>query len=594
MFRNGLHSQRQRIPAGAFVPGIALQRKQKVDLVMDTHTLQVVIGGEAGQGLVTVGELLARSLVRSGRHILVTQTYMSRIRGGHNTFSIRVGAAPVIAPQVPIDVLVALDVNTARLHRDEVLKADGVVVIDASAATEAVRCVSVPFKELADQKYKNIVALGVVAALLGLDKSVVSEAVAAYFDSKDATVEEANHNAVDAAYAWAESAPRLIPKLAQADTSVSRLMLNGNDALALGALAGGVKFCAFYPMSPSTSIALNLVKHADTMGLIVEQAEDEIAAINMAIGASFAGSRSMTVTSGGGFALMTEGVSLAAMTETPVVVVVAQRPGPATGLPTRTEQADLDFVLHAGHGEFPRAIFAPGSIEECFELMHRALALADASQGPVFLLTDQFLADSYRDVLPFKLNGEAALERPPQIPSPELYQRYALTASGVSPRRIPGASQDLVVADSDEHDEDGHITEDLKLRTKMVEKRLRKMKVLTDNVVAPEYDGSEAPDILLLNWGSTKGAVNEAAAGMRATGQNVATLHFSQVWPLVPAQFLHRLRGARRVVCVEGNALGQFARLIRRESGFTVGSLVSRYDGLPLTPEQISEGLNHA
>ncbi len=560
---------------------------------MDPHTLQVVIGGEAGQGLVTVGELLARSFVRSGYHILVTQNYMSRIRGGHNTFSIRVSVAPVAAPQEPIDVLVALDADTVRLHREDVMHADGVVVIDDSAAAEAGRWVRVPFKKLADPKYENVAALGVVAALLGLDKPVVSEAVVAYFGSKDTIVVEANRTAVDAAYAWAATAPRLIRKLAPADASAARLMLNGNEALALGALAGGVKFCAFYPMSPSTSIVLNLVKHADAMGLIVEQAEDEIAAINMAIGASFAGSRSMTATSGGGFALMTGGVSLAAVTETPVVIVVAQRPGPATGLPTRTEQADLEFVLHAGHGEFPRAVFAPGSIQACFELMRRTFALAEASQGPVFLLTDQFLADSYRDVPAFRLDDAAARVLPPQEPSPEPYRRYALTASGVSPRRIPGVSRDLVVADSDEHDEAGHITEDLKLRAKMVAKRLRKLKVLTDNVVAPAYDGGDAPDILLMNWGSTQGAVDEAAERMRAEGRSVGTLHFSQVWPLVPAQFLDRLRGARRVVCVEGNAMGQFSRLIRRESGFTVGGLVTRYDGLPFTPEYIIEGLSH-
>ena len=290
---------------------------------------------------------------------------------------------------------------------------------------------------------------------------------------------------------------------------------------------------------------------------------------------------------------MTEGVSLAGMTEVPVVIVVAQRPGPATGLPTRTEQADLEFVLHAGHGEFPRAIFAPGSIEECFELMSRTFALAEASQGPVFLLTDQFLADSYRDVMPFKLNEAAAPEGTPQEEAAGYYQRYAITDSGVSPRRIPGAGLELVVADSDEHDEAGHITEDLALRAKMVEKRLRKAKILTDNIVPPEYSGEDAPELLLLNWGSSKGAVKEAASRMRAGGKSVGTLHFSQVWPLAPVQFLERLQGARRVVCVEGNAMGQFSRLIRRETGFVVDRLISRYDGLPITPDYIMEELDH-
>lgn len=560
---------------------------------MYAQMLHVVIGGEAGQGLVTIGELLARSFLRSGYHIFVTQNYMSRIRGGHNTFSIRVGTDPLGAPQNRIDVLVALDEDTVRLHKKEMASGVGVMIFDEAVVCDGVSCVPVPFKKLADLKYTSVAGLGVVAALLGLDKSVVSEAVAAYFGSKDSDDSRANIAAVDAAYGWAGTVTQPLRKLPPVAGSVPRLLLNGNEALALGALAGGVKFCAFYPMSPATSIMVNLARYAQETGVIVEQAEDEISAINMAIGASFSGNRSMTATSGGGFALMTEGVSLSAMTETPVVIVVAQRPGPATGLPTRTEQGDLEFVLHAGHGEFPRAIFAPGSHEACFDLMVRTFALAEASQGPVFLLTDQFLADSYRDVQPFKLDCEEIPLLVQQGPAAEPYQRYALSDSGLSPRKFPGVSLDLVVADSDEHDEAGHITEDLKVRTKMVEKRLRKMKILTDHTVPPDYDGGDAPEILLVSWGSSKGAVDEAIARMRGEGKEVASLHFSQVWPLVPEQFLERLRGARRVICVEGNATGQFSRLIRRETGFTISSLITRYDGLPFTSDYIIEGLSH-
>jgi len=370
-------------------------------------------------------------------------------------------------------------------------------------------------------------------------------------------------------------------------------MVNGNEALALGALAADVRFCAFYPMTPATSVVLNLVKYADAMNVVVEQAEDEIAAINMALGAAFAGCRSMTATSGGGFALMAEGVSLAAAAELPVVIVIAQRPGPATGLPTRTEQADLEMVLHAGHGEYPRAILTPGSIESCFVLMWRAFMLAEASQGPVFVLTDQFLADSYRDVSPFNLE-----DTPFSVPStPENvncpYRPYAITDSGVSPRRRPCAGEDLVIADSHEHSEDGHITEDQAVRTRMVEKRLRKGAVLNDAVIPPEYSGSDAPDLLLVSWGSSKGAVAEAAERLVEKGQSVATLHFDQVWPLAPQQFLNRLQVARQTVCVEGNATRQFARLIRRESGFQFARSVCRYDGRPFTSEYILERLEH-
>jgi 2-oxoglutarate ferredoxin oxidoreductase subunit alpha len=375
---------------------------------------------------------------------------------------------------------------------------------------------------------------------------------------------------------------------ARARAPAERLALNGNQAIALGAVSAGVKFCAFYPMTPSTSIPLTFIAHAGDMGLTVEQAEDEIAAINMALGASYAGAPAMVATSGGGFALMVEGVSLAGMTETPVVVVVAQRPGPATGLPTRTEQADLEFVLRAGHGEFPRAIFAPGDVEECFHLTRRAFALTQKYQTPAFVLTDQFLADSFRAVEPFDVEGlepGGAYAAPPEFAEP--YARYAVTENGVSPRLLPGASRHLVVVDSDEHTEDGHLTEDLDARVRQVEKRRRKESGIRAEVVPPVHDGDERPELLLVSWGSSKGAVAEAAANLGGDGGQVATLHFPQVWPLIPEQFLGRLGEAKRVVAVEGNASGQLAGLIRAETGFEVGERVSRYDGLPLTPEYI-------
>jgi 2-oxoglutarate ferredoxin oxidoreductase subunit alpha len=275
-------------------------------------------------------------------------------------------------------------------------------------------------------------------------------------------------------------------------------MMNGNEAIAFGAISAGLKFVSFYPMTPSTSIALNLAAQAKKMGLVVEQAEDEIAAINMAIGASFAGAPSMVPTSGGGFALMVEGVSLSAMTETPVVIVVAQRPGPATGLPTRTEQGDLELILHAGHGEFPRAIFAPGTVEECFHLTRKAFALAERYQGPMFLLTDQFLADSYRAVMPFDTRNLPAVSVGTRATGESSYERFTLTESGVSPRRLPGTGKHLVVADSDEHTERGHITEDLSVRIKMVGKRLAKGQWISSEVIPPEAHGEEKPDLLLL------------------------------------------------------------------------------------------------
>ena len=282
------------------------------------------------------------------------------------------------------------------------------------------------------------------------------------------------------------------------------------------------------------------------------------------------------------------------MTETPVLIAVAQRPGPATGMPTRTEQADLEFVLHAGHGEFPRAIFAPGSIEACYHLTQKALALAERSQSPIFLLTDQFLADSSRPIAPFDLAAITPViagVEPDAAVTP--YQRYRFTDNGLSPRLLPGMSEQLVVADSDEHDEDGHISEDHGVRIGMVEKRLRKFTLLQQEAVAPELNGEKGADLLLVCWGSSQGPVQEAVAVLREKGHSVAMLHFPQVWPLVPDQFLDLLQASGKVVCVEGNATGQFARLIRGESGFAIPARITRYDGLPFTARYILKGLEN-
>ena len=556
------------------------------------HATNIVLGGEAGQGLVTVGRLLSRILVRRGYRIVVTQSYQSRIRGGHNTFEVRVSPDGVEAPAETIDILVALNDETVTFHMAE-LAPRGLVIADETFCDSDDRCLRVPFKDLAPRAFANTAALGIVCAVLGIEEKAAVEIVDEVFSTKHPEMVEGNRSAVEKAFAWCAGKRQYSRELPAAANGPGRLMLTGNEALALGAVSAGLRFVSFYPMTPATSIPLAVIGMAERMGIVAEQAEDEIAAINMAIGASFAGAPSMVATSGGGFALMVEGVSLAGMTETPVVIVVGQRPGPATGLPTRTEQADLEFVLHAGHGEFPRAIFAPGGVEDSFHLARKAFFLAEAYQGPVFILMDQFLADSYRAVEPFDVAGLDWVKPgvdPGVIREP--YWRHAITQDGVSPRVLPGAGTHLVVTDSDEHTEDGHLTEDLGVRKAMVEKRLKKLEGLRREVIAPEYGGSKNAELLLVSWGSTRGSVREAAAAIGRNGVDVATLHFNQVWPLLSEQFIERLESAGSVVCIEGNAFGQLARLIRRETGFEIEERVSRYDGLPITPEFILRELS--
>ncbi|MBU1154766.1 MAG: 2-oxoacid:acceptor oxidoreductase subunit alpha, partial [Proteobacteria bacterium] len=449
-------------------------------------------------------------------------------------------------------------------------------------------CLNVPYEDLADKRYLNTVALGVAASLLKLDLELVAQTLETAIGKKkgDKVVTE-NRQALEKASQWAAGQEHGLKPPAPEKEPDQRMMLGGNQAIALGALAGGLKFLAFYPMTPSTAIALTVIAHAEQMGVVYEQAEDEIAAVNMALGASYAGAPALVCTSGGGYALMTEGVSLAGMTETPLVIALAMRPGPATGLPTRTEQGDLLFALHGGHGEFPRAILTPGSVKQCFAAGYRALHLAEKYQTPVFILTDQFLADSLRALTPFDLSGLTPVRPGGGGASGGDYRRYAITGDGISPRRLPGMGPELVIADSDEHDQEGHITEDLELRVRMNDKRLAKQKGLRAEVEPPVFVGPEAADTLLVSWGSSQGPVAEAARRLGEEGQSVATCHFSQVWPLVPDQFAERFKKAGQVVVIEGNATGQFAGLLRKEAGIQAQRFIGRYDGLNLTPEYI-------
>jgi 2-oxoglutarate ferredoxin oxidoreductase subunit alpha len=364
------------------------------------------------------------------------------------------------------------------------------------------------------------------------------------------------------------------------------ILIDGVEALAMGAIAGGCNFLSFYPMSPSTAVAVLLAEHSKEFGIIVEQAEDEISAMNMGIGAWYAGARGLASTSGGGFALMVEGLSLAGMTESPMVVHIGQRPGPATGLPTRTEQGELLFALHAGHGEFPRVILAPGTIEDCFYLTQKAFNLADRYQVPVFILTDQYLLESHYNIS--SLDPSRFPLQKHFVETRQGYRRYQLTESGLSPRGIPGFGEGLVVLDSDEHDEDGHITEDLDLRTKMVNKRFKKMDLLKKDMIAPELVGPKNYESLIIGWGSTYHTIREAL--LRMGTKDVAFLHFKQVYPLHP-DAITWIKRAKKTVIIENNGTAQFGQLIRLQTGIDMNHKILKYNGLPFSVEDLEKRL---
>lgn len=555
------------------------------------HEMRIIMGGEAGQGLDTVASLLGKAVVRSGWHLLTAQHVMSRVRGGHNNFRMRIAGHPVSGPPDRFDLLAAMSRESVDLHRSR-LEPGALILADAAWGLPAeAGLLPIPFAVLAPRPvFYGVALLGILGAILGVKGELLGDQLAGQFGSKGPEIVASNRKVLDAAMTWAgEHAPAL-PLFAPVDPA-ERLTMDGNQAIVLGALAAGVRFCGYYPMSPATSIAEGLAQVGVDMGVVVEQAEDEIAAANMALGASYGGARSIVPTSGGGFALMTEAVSLAGVQEAPVVFVVVQRPGPATGLATRTEQADLELVLYAGHGEFPRAILTPATPADCFTLTHKAFDLAEKGQGPVFLLSDQYLASATRSVDPFDLEGLPPVSSPDLSDTdPDGYKRYSLPGP-VSPRRIPGHGRSLVLTDSHEHDERGHIIEDGGLRVVMQDKRQAKLEVLRSEVVPPQYDGDASPDLLLVGWGSTLGAMREAAQAMSAQGVKTACLGFTQVWPLVPEQFLPLLAAARTVVTVEGNSTAQFAGLLRKTTGFHIHHAVLRYDGRAVTAGYVLDGL---
>jgi 2-oxoglutarate ferredoxin oxidoreductase subunit alpha len=371
-------------------------------------------------------------------------------------------------------------------------------------------------------------------------------------------------------------------------------LLTGNEAISLGAIAAGCKFMAAYPMTPASSIMEYMAAKSKDLNLVMIHAEDEIAAINMAIGASYAGIRAMTATSGSGLCLMAEGIGLAGITETPIVIIDAQRPGPAVGLPTRTEQGDLQFVLHAHHGDFPRAVLAPATIEDAFWVTVKSFNWAEKYQLPVIILTDQHLASSYATVEPLDLS-EVTIDRgilfSEKKEDPLEYMRHRVTQSGISPRAFPGLGKALVVTDCDEHDEEGHLTEDAGDRTAQVQKRLRKLISLEKEIGTPQKYGPRRAETTIISWGSTYGAIHEAVDMLRKKNTGVNMLHINELWPFPKKAVADAVSKARHSYVVENNATGQLARLIKTETGYDIGGRILKYDGRPFAPGYIAQAV---
>lgn len=569
------------------------------------YTLRV--GGEAGQGLATVGGALAQVFSKIGFHVFTHQDYMSRVRGGHNFYQIRFSDKEISASREMVDILLALDLNTVEIHRKSV-RNEGFILYDSEIAKkkfEEPEFIDIPFRKIAldvgkNSVMANTVATGAVLGLLDLGLEALRNVLRKAFRDKGDEIIQKNIACAEAGYNYARTNCPRCEAFGIREPEYRRLMLiDGVHALGMGAVMSGCKFYSGYPMTPSTGILDYMASRAEEYNMVVEQAEDEISAINMALGASFAGVRAMTGSSGGGFALMVEGLSLAGMTETPIVIAEMQRPGPATGLPTRTEQADLLFVLHAAHGEFPRVIFEPGTPEQAFYLINKAFELAEKYQIPVFIQSDQYLTDTEWTYEKFDLDHLIYNDyrlRQKDLEGVKDYKRFKYTDTGISPFAVPGESgKHLVVADSDEHDEEGHIIEDGETRIKMVQKRLfKKLPLIKKEIEAPLLYGDSSPKIVLVGHGSTYGVIKEVVDTIPKE-QKVAMMHFSQIYPF-PEQdkfdYIELLKNADLTICIENNATGQFARLIRAETGFEFSHQISRYDGRPFTIENLKEELH--
>jgi 2-oxoglutarate ferredoxin oxidoreductase subunit alpha len=562
--------------------------------------VSVRIGGQAGQGMQSISSIMGKVFTRHGYYAYIHQDVESRIRGGHNYTQVRISDHPVQTFKDQVDLLIALDRGAIDTDLAD-LAGGGLMVCEGEKPglqTEQPNRFPIPLEKIATEAGKskimvNSVATGAAFALLDFTLQPLLDRLEEEFERKGMEVVQHNRDCASAGYRYVKenyrgAHPFSIPP---APMTGKKLLMNGSEAMALGAVCAGLKLYSGYPMSPSTPIMEYVASVAEECGIVMEQAEDEIAAINMVVGASFAGARSMTATSGGGFCLMVETLGLAGMTETPAVVVIAQRPGPSTGLPTRTEQADLWFCSHAAHGEFPRAVLAPGNAEQAFYLMGKAFNLSEKYQTPVIVLGDQHLNDSYFTLDDLDLNrvivDRGKVVQDDRISSVMDYQRYVWDESGISPRILPGQSKAVLYADSDEHTEEGHITESAAMRNQMMTKRMRKLEGMRLEMDGPEFYPPEPSEIALLGWGSTRGALKEAVDLLREDGISAQMIHFSEICPFPGDRFAGRIGGQAKIYVVENNYSGQFADYFRFETGLAIQRKIVKFDGRPFSPEEI-------
>jgi len=576
--------------------------------MVNSREVTVGIGGAAGDGLDKTGDTIAKTCARLGLYLCAYNSYQSVIRGGHIWLRVRISERKVYSHGDHLNVLIALNQDAIERHAREVQSGGAIIYnsdkfkCDPVLVNDQVLTVPLPVAELIkpfgrlQPVMQNTVATGALLYLLSLDFDMATSVLADTFKHKGEAVIEQNVNVLRAGYDYAKE--RFVPLGYEWNfTRVRRPFITGNEAFALGAIAAGCKFYSAYPMTPASSILHWMASHGAKCGVVVKQCEDELAVVNMAVGAGHAGVRAMCGTSGGGFALMTEAIGQAGMIEAPVVIIEVQRGGPSTGIPTKTEQADLNQVFGASQGDYPRVIIAPTDTPDCYYTAVEAHNLAEKYQLPVTIISDLLLSEHPETIEADALRHDVPIERG-QIVSqwPDgngQFKRYAFTKSGISPRALPGTEGAMFVAATDDHDEEGVLISDVftspPVRRKIQEKRMRKMEGVLRELPPPQLEGPSDADVTLIGWGSTKGVIREAIELLAEQGISANHLHIKYIHPFHTKEVKEALSRSKRMICVECNYTGQFARHLRAETGLSVDDLILKYDGEPFEPHHIVE-----
>ncbi len=566
-----------------------------------------MIGGEAGFGIMTTGLAFAKIATRLGYSIFDYVEYPSLIRGGHNAYEVHVAESEVTCLAPTIDVLTCLNKETYEKHSPRLTK-DSYVVYDKDEfeVTGDFIKINVPFKKILTEfkgqaVMRNTIALASTLAVIGTPLEVLVKIIEEQFLRKGEEVVAFNRQFAKAGYDHVKNNySDLANWLVKRETVVPKMVMTGNDAFALGAVIADCRLYVAYPMTPSSTVLTTLAAWGGKTGMVVRHAEDEISVINTALGSSFAGIRSAVGTSGGGFALMVEAISFSGVAELPLVIFLAQRPGPATGMPTWTEQGDLLFTVHSGHGEFPKIVLAPGTADEMVEISAEAFNLADIYQLPVIVMSDMYLSEGHKSVNKkfidelisgYKVDRGQILEALPVDSSGKLknFARYKVTEDGISPRLLPGVPGYFYQANSYEHLEDGHTTEEAGPRIEQVDKRARKLSTyLKDHFRAPRiYGDFDKSETVFVTWGSNKGALIEAQRQLKEKGTETALIHFTHLYPLDVKAVKSMFENRKNYILVENNSTGQFGKLLAAETGIELKNKILRYDGRTITAEYI-------